>query len=254
MPRNPDPGTYVWGRFPSTRWSLIIRAGSPGSPQARAAPAELCSVCWYPIYTFIRPKGNRRDQALDLTQEFFARLLEKGIFAAAELGKGRFRAFLRADCQHVLIDQFRRMTAWGGGLRTVSIDAHREEDRCRFEPVDTLMPDRLFDRPWALILLSRVLALLVRENDAKGHSELFEQLNVILTQGKGVVPAATLAAELGTTEEAVHMAGHRLEKTLSRDSRGADRRRPLPDLPGRSVCALIESVALENPFCRLAAT
>ena len=194
MPHNPDPNTYASGRFPSTHWSLIIRAGSPGSPQARAALAELCSVYWYPIYAFIRRKGNGHDQALDLTQGFFARLLEKGIVAAAEPGKGRFRAFLRTDCQHFLIDQFRRMTAWGGGTPTVSIDAHGAEDRYRFEPADTLTPDRLFDRAWALTLLEKVLDLLAREYAAKGHSELFDHLKIVLTQGKGAVPAATLAA------------------------------------------------------------
>ena len=160
MPHHPDPNTHASGRFPSTHWSLIIRAGSPGSSQARAALAELCSVYWYPIYAFIRRKGNGPDQALDLTQGFFARLLEKGIVAAAEPGKGRFRAFLRTDCQHFLIDQFRRKTAWGGGIPTVSIDAHGAEDRYRFEPADTLTPDRLFDRAWALTLLDQVLDLL----------------------------------------------------------------------------------------------
>jgi len=212
MPHNPDLNTYVSGRFPSTHWSLIIRAGTPGSPQAHAALAELCSVYWYPIYAFIRRKGNGRNQALDLTQGFFARLLEKGIFAAAEPGKGRFRAFLRTDCQHFLIDQFRRMTARGGGIPTVSIDAQRAEDRYRFEPADTLTPDRLFDRAWALTLLEKVLDLLAAEYAAKGHSELFDHLKVVLTQGKGAVPAATLAALLGKTEEAVHMAVHRLRK------------------------------------------
>src|SRR5271163_1542048 len=113
MPHDPDSNTYASGQFPSTHWSLVQRAGSPGLAPDRAALAELCSAYWYPIYAFIRRKGNGPDQALDLTQEFFARLLEKGIFASAEPGKGRFRAFLRTDCQHFLIDQFRRMTAWG---------------------------------------------------------------------------------------------------------------------------------------------
>jgi len=212
MPHNPDPNTCASGRFPSTHWSLIIRAGSPGSPKARAALAELCSVYWYPIYAFIRRKGNGPDQALDLTQGFFARLLEKRILAAAEPGKGRFRAFLRTDCQHFLIDQFRRRTAWGGGIPTVSIDAHAAEDRYRFEPADTLTPDRLFDRAWALTLLEKVLDLLAHEYAAKGHSELFDHLKIVLTQGKGIVSAATLAAKLGKTEAAVHMAVHRLRQ------------------------------------------
>ena len=87
MPRGPDPNAIASGRFPSTHWSLIKRAGSPGSSQARAALAELCSAYWYPIYAFIRRKGNDPDQALDLTQGFFVRLLEKGIIAAHRSGQ-----------------------------------------------------------------------------------------------------------------------------------------------------------------------
>ena len=139
-------------------------------------------------------------------------MLEKGIIAAAEPGKGRFRAFLRTDCQHFLIDQFRRSKARGGGTPTVSIDAGGAEDRYRFEPADTLTPDRLFDRAWALTLLDRVLDLLAREYASKGRAELFDGLKAVLTQGKGTVPAATLAAELGKTEDAVNMAVHRLRK------------------------------------------
>jgi RNA polymerase sigma-70 factor (ECF subfamily) len=184
--------------------------GSPGSPQARAALTELCSAYWYPIYAFIRRKGNGPDQALDLTQGYFARLLEKGIIASADPGKGRFRAFLRTDCQHFLIDQFRRMTAWGGGIPTISIDAQGAEDRYRVEPADTLSPDRLFDRAWALTLLDRVLNLLAHEYAAKGRSELFDHLKIVLIQGKGAIPVVTLAAQLGKTKEAVHTAVHRL--------------------------------------------
>ena len=212
MAHNPDPSTHAAGRFPSTHWSVVIKAATPGSPEAHAALSELCTAYWYPIYAFIRRKGNGQDQALDLTQEFFARLLEKGNIAAANPGKGRFRAFLRTDCQHFLIDQFRRMIAAGSGRPAVSIDAHGAEDRYRFEPAATLTPDRLFDRAWALTLLDRVLDLLAREYAAKGASELFDQLKIVLTQGKGAVSAGTLATELGKSEEAVNMAVHRLRK------------------------------------------
>jgi DNA-directed RNA polymerase specialized sigma24 family protein len=212
MRHDPDSNTHASERFSSTHWSLVKRAGSPGSAQDRAALAELCSAYWYPIYAFIRRKGNGPDQALDLTQGYFARLLERGVIAAADPGKGRFRAFLRTDCQHFLIDQFRRSTAWGGGAPTVSIDAHGAEDRYRFEPADTLTPDRLFDRAWAVTLLDQVLDLLAAEYASKRHSDLFDHLKIVLTQGKGAVSAATLAAELDTTGDAVNMAVHRLRK------------------------------------------
>ena len=88
MPPDADPNTYTSGRFPSTHWSLIIRAGSPGSPQARAALAELCSAYWYPIYAFIRRKGNGHDQALDLTQGFFAALAGERDHRRGQAGQG----------------------------------------------------------------------------------------------------------------------------------------------------------------------
>jgi DNA-directed RNA polymerase specialized sigma24 family protein len=212
MPHDPDPDPYASGRFPSTHWSLVVRAGSAESPQSRAALAELCSAYWYPIYAFVRRKGNGPDQSLDLTQSYFARLLERGVIGAADPRKGRFRAFLRTDCQHFLIDQFRRTNAWGGGSPTISIDLHVAEDRYRFEPVDTLTPERLFDRAWALTLLEQVLEVLAQEYATKGQSELFDQLKIVLTQGKGAVAAATVAARLGKSEEAVRMAVHRLRK------------------------------------------
>ncbi len=212
MPRDFDPNTGDSGRFPSTHWSLIVQAGSPGSPQAHSALAELCSAYWYPIYAFIRRQGNGPDQALDLTQSYFARLLEKGLIAAADQHKGRFRAFLRTDCRHFLIDQHRRTTAKGGGLPTISIDARTAEDRYRFEPADSLTPDRLFDRTWALTLLDHVLDQLARDYEAKGNSGLFDRLKIVLTQGKGSVTSAALAAQLGMTEAAVNVAAHRLRR------------------------------------------
>jgi DNA-directed RNA polymerase specialized sigma24 family protein len=212
MAHNSEPSISATGSFPTTRWSLVIEAGSSTSPQARAALADLCSAYWYPLYAFIRRKGNDPDRALDLTQSYFARLLEHGVIARADETKGRFRAFLRTDCQHFLIDQHRRRTVRGAVISPVSIDGHDAEDRYRFEPVDTLTSDRLFDRAWASTLLDRVLDLLAREYAAKGRSEVFDRLKVVLTQGKGAVSAATLAAELGKTEAAVNTAVHRLKK------------------------------------------
>jgi DNA-directed RNA polymerase specialized sigma24 family protein len=212
VPHDHDPNIYATGQFPSTHWSLIKRAGTPESPAARAALAELCSAYWYPIYAFIRRKGNGSDQALDLTQGFFARVLEKGTIAAAEPDKGRSRAFMRTDCQHYLIDQFRRPTARSGAIPTKSIDMHGAEDRYRFEPADMITPNRLFDCTWALTLLDTVLDILAREYTAKDRSEVFDRLKIVLTHGKGAVPSAALAAELGKTEDAVNMAVHRLRK------------------------------------------
>jgi RNA polymerase sigma-70 factor (ECF subfamily) len=211
MVHSTDPRMPATEAFPSTRWSLVIRAGSPTSAHARAALAELCSLYWYPLYAFIRRKGNDPDRALDLTQGYFAHLLEKCKIAGIIQGKGRFRAFLRADCLHYLIDQHRRQSA-RGGYSLLSIDGADAENRYRFEPLDTMTPDLLFDRAWALTLLERVLALLAREYADSGRIELFDRLKVVLVRGKGAVPATGIAKQLGMTEPAVHTAIHRLRK------------------------------------------
>ena len=198
--------------FPTTRWSLVLGARDRDRLEARAALAELCRAYWYPIYAFIRRKGRDLNDAEDLTQAYFARLLEKGVIAAADQGKGRFRTFLRTDCQHFLIDEHRRRSARGGTARPISIDVRDAEGRYRVEPADDMTPDRLFDRAWAMTVLDRVLERLAAEFAAKGRAEVFDRLKIVLTQGKGAVPAATVATQLGMTENAVNVAIHRLRK------------------------------------------
>jgi RNA polymerase sigma factor (sigma-70 family) len=199
-------------QFPTTHWSRVIAAGDRAAPEARAALAELCEAYWYPIYALIRRRGHAPDEACDLAQDYFARLLEKAVIAAADQSKGRFRAFLRTDCQHFLIDHHRKQRVRARVLKPLSIDAGDAENRYRFEPADESTPDRLFDRAWATTLLDRVLDLLAREYAQKGRSDVFDRLKVVLSQGKGAVPPAALAAQLGTTEGAVHTAVHRLKK------------------------------------------
>jgi DNA-directed RNA polymerase specialized sigma24 family protein len=198
-------------RFPSTRWSLVIQAGSATSPQARQALAELCEAYWYPIYAFIRRKQNSHDDALDRTQTYFARLLEKPIFAAADQRKGRFRTFLCTDCQNFLIDEYRRRKR-RGEFSCISIDGDLAESRYRIEPTHDMTPERQFDRSWAITLLDRGLRLLAEEYAAKGRAAVFDCLKCVLDQRESAVPVATLAAQLGKTEAAVYTAVHRLKR------------------------------------------
>jgi RNA polymerase sigma-70 factor (ECF subfamily) len=158
--------------FPTTHWSRVIIAGDRTAPGTRAALAGLCEAYWYPIYALIRRRGHAADEASDLTQEYFTRLLEKPVIAAADQTKGRFRAFLKTDCQHFLIDQHRRERVRARVLNTVSIDPEDAESRYGFEPADHLTPERLFDRTRAITLLDRVLTLLGREYTAKGRAEI----------------------------------------------------------------------------------
>ncbi len=204
------PGRTATSIFPMTHWSLVVRAGAPGSPQCRAALEELCSVYWYPLYAFIRRKGNPPDRALDLTQDFFARLLEEELLLTVDRRRGHFRGFLQVACKNFLIDAWRQDREVS--TNAIPIDGIAAEGRYVIEPADNMTPERLFDRAWALTLLDRVLSLLGAEYTASGRAELFDQLNVVLIEGKGAVRAAELAARLGMSVDAVHSASHRLRK------------------------------------------
>jgi RNA polymerase sigma factor (sigma-70 family) len=209
---NPDvnPDRPATASFPTTRWSLIIKAGTPASAQARVALEELCSIYWYPLYAFVRRKGNDPDRALDLTQDFFARLLEKEILAAVDQRNGRFRAFLRTTCENFLIDTWRRKREFSSSA--IPIDARTAEGRYMIDAADNMTPERLFVRAWAFTLLDHVLGLLAAEYARSDRAKLFNQLKVVLTEGKGAVRAAEMATQLDMSESAVHTATHRLRK------------------------------------------
>lgn len=200
--------------FPTTHWSRVVAAGDPATAEARAAMAELCAAYWYPIYALIRRRGHPAEEARDLTQDYFARLLEKGILAAADPSRGRFRAFLRTDCGFFLAHRREHDAAQkrGGGVADFSIDIRDAEGRYFREPADVgLTPDRLFDRAWAIGLLEAVLDHLAREHDGAGQAERFEVLARALDGGRSV-PYAALAAQLDTSETAVQAAVSRLRK------------------------------------------
>jgi RNA polymerase sigma-70 factor (ECF subfamily) len=208
----PDP-SRAW-RFPTTHWTCVIEAGSGDEERSREALARLCHGYWYPLYAFVRRRGHDADEAMDLVQGYFARLLEKGVLAAADRTRGRFRSFLMADCLHFLSHHraHERAQKRGGGVRPVSIDDRDAEGRFLREPADDLTPERLFERAWAMTLLERVVALLREEYEASGRAAAFDRLKPTLL-GEGIeVPYARLAAEWGTTEAAVQKAVYRLRR------------------------------------------
>ncbi len=200
--------------FPTTRWSQVAHAVNPAAPEAQAALEELCRAYWYPIYAFIRRKGNGPEQALDLTQGYFARLLERGTVAAANPVLGRFRSLLLADCRHFLAHQRERDAAArrGGGRALLSINASDAEGQYQLEPAHEHTPERQFERDWALALLDRVVVTIRREYEASGRGAIFDVLKVVLEAGSSQVSQADLAARLGTTEAAAQVAVHRLRK------------------------------------------
>jgi RNA polymerase sigma-70 factor (ECF subfamily) len=190
----------------------VAHAVNPADPETRAALAELCGAYWYPIYALIRRKGHDPDEALDLTQDFFKRLLESNVLATAEHRKGRFRAFLRTDCNFFLSHQHERGRALkrGGDRSVLSIDARDAEGRYLREPVDNMTPDRLFDQSWAVSLLEDVLKQLAREYLESGRGAQFEILQGSISKQAGQVSYAALATRTGTSEAAVQQAVQRL--------------------------------------------
>jgi RNA polymerase sigma-70 factor (ECF subfamily) len=201
-------------RFPTTCWSRVVAARERATPEAREALADLCAAYWYPIYAFIRRGGHGPDQALDLTQDYFAQLLERATVAAADPGKGRFRSFLLADCTHFLNNRYHHDHAAkrGGGVAQLSIDGRDAEGRYLREPSHDRTPERLFERTWALALLDGVLAQLRSEYEASARGAAFDALKVVLTDSPRAVPYAELAQRIGTTAGAVQVSVHRLRR------------------------------------------
>jgi DNA-directed RNA polymerase specialized sigma24 family protein len=200
--------------FATTRWSVVLNAAQPDAPEADNALAELCRLYWYPLYAHVRRFGYDPHTARDLTQEFFARLLEKNYLSAADRRRGRFRAFLVTAFKCFLANEWDRAMAQkrGGGNQPVWLDALSAEERYRYEPVDTLTADQLFDRRWALDLLARVQQRLGNEFSAAGKTERFEALEQFLPGAEPTESQATVGARLGLNENAVKQEVHRLKK------------------------------------------
>lgn len=200
--------------FAETRWSVVLRAADTASPQAGEALAALCQAYWYPLYVFIRRQGHNPHDAQDLTQEFFARLIQSHFFAAADPKRGRFRSFLLASLKHFLQHEWEKARAQrrGGGRAILSLDAAEGESRYLLEPAQSANAERLFDRRWALTLLERVVERLRADYAASGKAELFDALKPALAGEQAGGSCASLAASLGMTEGAVKVAIHRLRQ------------------------------------------
>jgi RNA polymerase sigma-70 factor (ECF subfamily) len=198
--------------FPTTHWSLVAHAVNPAAPDARAALAELCQAYWYPIYGLIRRRGHDADQALDLTQDYFTRLLETDVLASANHRQGGFRAFLRTDCRFFLSHHHeqRRALKREGGHTALAIDTRDAEGRYLREPADAATPERLFDRSWALNLLNEVLKQLAREYADTGRAAQFKILQVAIGMNARQVSYQDLGARIVTSAGAVQQAVQRL--------------------------------------------
>jgi RNA polymerase sigma-70 factor (ECF subfamily) len=175
---------------------------------------KLCRSYWYPLYAFARRQGRSPEDAQDLTQGFFARLLEQNIVARADQGRGRFRTFLLASFRNFMANEWDRARAdkRGGGRSPVSWDAQSAESRYAIEPADPLTPDVLFEKSWAVATLDQGLARLREQyvNDSKG--EQFEALMQFLWEEQNATTYAELARRLAMNEPALRMAVMRLRR------------------------------------------
>jgi RNA polymerase sigma-70 factor (ECF subfamily) len=196
--------------FTTTNWSVVLEAQG-GSPAAQQALERLCRTYWRPIYTFIRREGTGPDEAEDLTQEFFAMLLERRNFDAVRKEKGRLRSYLLTSVKHFLVSEHRRAVTIkrGKGQRPIPLEDLTAVKRAEMEPANHLSADRIYERRWALTLMEQVLHRLKAEYDAGGNAALFDLLKQLLPDEPGAPSRAQIAAQLSMTDNALRQAFHR---------------------------------------------
>jgi len=209
----PDP-VAADGLFHTTHWSVVLAAKDGDAPATSRALEQLCRAYWYPLYAFVRRRGLGADDAQDLTQQFFAQLLQRDFLRNIAREKGRFRSFLLTSLKNFLNTEWHKERAAkrGGGQTFVSWDELAAEERYAEEPADNVSPDRLYDQRWALAVMQQALAQLRTEMDEAGKGAQFARLQLYLSREGSKEEYAALAGQLGVTEGAVTVAVHRLRR------------------------------------------
>jgi len=207
-----DPSSA--GSFVTTHWSVVLLAGEESSAAADAALENLCCAYWYPLYAYVRRQGHAPADAQDLTQDFFARLLERKYLRMADRKRGRFRNFLLTSLKHFLINEWKQANRQkrGGGRQLISLDAASTETRFLTEPADNRSPDKAFERRWAMVVLDRVLVQLQVEFEATERGQVFGELKAFLTAEGNASSYADIAGRLGLSEGNVKVMVHRLRR------------------------------------------
>jgi len=202
------------GVFATTHWSVVLQAGVEPSTQASAALEELCRTYWFPLYVYVRRQGHAPQDAEDLTQEFFARLLRLHSLRDVSPEKGKFRTFLLASLNHFLADHWDKTRAAkrGGGQRAFSLDDEDAEQRYAAELAVNLAPEKLFDRRWALTVLNNAFTRVQREFVDAGKAAQFDELKLFLSSEATPGAYETPARRLAMTPQAVGMAVLRLRQ------------------------------------------
>lgn len=210
--------------FATTRWSLVLAAGTD-SPDESAGLAleELCRLYWYPLYAYIRHRGYTKEDAEDLTQAFFVRLLKKNYLRQISQEKGKFRSFLLIALKHFLANEWDRTNCQkrGGGAFALPMDWQAAENRYQIDPPDYLSPDKLYDRAWAMTMLERVVQQLEREIRDENKAEMFFTLKPLLMLEQTAIPyqqaAETLHLSEGTLRVVVHRWRRRYRELLRQE-------------------------------------
>jgi RNA polymerase sigma factor (sigma-70 family) len=199
--------------FTTTHWSVVLEAQGE-SPAAQEALEKLCRIYWRPIYSFVRRQGAGPEEAQDLTQGFFALLLERRDLRNVRKEKGRLRSYLLSALKHFLVDERRRAMAIkrGKGERLIPLEELRADEQSCIEPGNPLTAERIYERRWASTLLDRVLRRLEEKYRARGNAALFDSFNQLLADEPGTPSQADIAAQLGMTENAVSQAFHRFRQ------------------------------------------
>jgi DNA-directed RNA polymerase specialized sigma24 family protein len=199
--------------FATTHWSVVL-AAQAHTPAADQALEKLCRTYWPPIYSFLRRDGRTVEDAQDLTQAFFAQLLERRDFDAVRREKGRLRSYLLVSLKHFLVNERERAMSLkrGAGRAPIPLDELMVAGRNEIEPAETLTADRLYERRWALTVLDRVLERLHGEYCANGKGALADGFGQILTDETSAPTHAQIARELGMSENAVKQAFHRFRR------------------------------------------
>lgn len=202
--------------FQTTQWSLVLAARTGTTPRSREALARLCEAYWSPLYAYIRRQGHGVEEARDLTQSYFVRLLEKKYLKNVTPEAGKFRSFLLASLKNFLANE----REWARALRrcgqSISLDTHAAERSYLKELSDDLTPEEMYEWRWALEVLERVRARLHREFEAAGMLQRFDRLNACLSGEEPRLPYRKLAADLDMSENAVKVAVHRLRRRFGK--------------------------------------
>ena len=200
--------------FATTRWSVVIAAGRDSSPYSKQALASLCETYWYPLYAYVRRRVPDVDEAQDLTQAFFAQLLEKNYVGSATPDRGRFRAYLLTAFKHFLSKQWEKAKAQkrGGGRAPISLDFESADSHFRIEPVSRLTADQLYDRQWAITLLGQIMERLEVEFEQAGKAKQFDELRGFIIGDHAGTTYAQVAEKLSMTEGAAKKSASRMRR------------------------------------------